>query len=56
MLMGDRLWIGRAPVLDRQATERLNNLRAPIIHPEAQKALTRLLRANAAQSAPVMEG
>lgn len=49
MLLGDRLWIGRAPVLDRHATERLNNLRAPITHPEAQNALAGLLRANAGQ-------
>ncbi|WP_294211341.1 hypothetical protein [uncultured Sphingomonas sp.] len=56
MLLGDRLWIGRAPVLDRQATQRLNDLRGPIIHPEAQDALAWLLRANAAQTAPMMEG
>lgn len=49
MLLGDRLWIGRAPALEKQATERLNNLWAPIIHPEAQNALVGLLRANARQ-------
>jgi hypothetical protein len=49
MLLGDRLWIGRAPVLDRRATQRLNDLRGPITHPEAKNALAGLLRANAGQ-------
>lgn len=56
MLLGDRLWIGRAPVRDRQATQRLNDLRGPIIYRDAQIALAGLLRANAAQSEPTMEG
>ncbi|MBI0477494.1 hypothetical protein D9601_19345 [Sphingomonas sp. MA1305] len=49
MLLGDRLWIGRAPVLDRDATRSLNGLRGPIMQPGAQMALAGLLRANAGQ-------
>lgn len=56
MLLGDRLWIGRAPVLDRDATRSLNGLRGPIMHPDAQYALAGLLRANAALSEQMMEG
>ncbi|MBI0475739.1 hypothetical protein D9601_10285 [Sphingomonas sp. MA1305] len=56
MLLGDRLWIGRAPVLDRDAARSLNGLRGPIMHPDAQNALAGLLRANAALSEQMMEG
>lgn len=56
MLIGNRVWIGRTAALDREATQRLNQLRRPVITPDAQIALVRLLRANAACSEPMMEG
>lgn len=56
MLIGDAVWIGRTAALDMEATQRLNELRAPIAAPEAQNALVGLLRANAAQSEQMMEG
>lgn len=56
MLIGDAVWIGRTAALDMEATQRLNQLREPITHPEAQCALVGLLRANAAQSEQMMEG
>jgi len=56
ILLGDRVWIGRAAAPDRVATQRLNQLRAPITAPDAQMALVGLLRANAACSEQMMEG
>jgi hypothetical protein len=47
--IGDRLWIGRAPCLDRNAAQRLDSLRGGIMHPEAATALRRALRGNLAE-------
>jgi hypothetical protein len=56
VLIGDAVWIGRTAALDMEATQRLNQLREPITQPEAQSALARLLRANAALAEQMMEG
>lgn len=56
LLVGDALWIGRTAAHDMEATQRLQELRAPLSAPEARSALVELLRANAAQSEPLMEG
>lgn len=45
-MIGDRLWIGRTPSLDREATRRLNSLRGAALHPDAGRAVAGLLRGN----------
>ena len=45
-MIGDRLWIGGAPRLDREATRQLNSLRGAILHSDAGRAVAGLLRGN----------
>ncbi len=47
MLIGDRLWVGRTPALDRTAAHRLDELRRYIVAPGAVSALAGLLRTKA---------
>lgn len=45
-VIGDRLWIGRTPCLDRNAAQRLDTIRGDIMRPDAATALRRVLRGN----------
>lgn len=44
MHIGDRLWVGRMPGLDRSAAQRLDAIRGKIMHPHAAQALSGALR------------